>query len=301
MSPITIPGSYRQLYLNRIELALNFIDQNLASELDLSLVAQAANFSPYHFHRIFAALMDETPQDYISRLRVERAANYLSKTRSLSMTEIALACGFTSSSAFSRSFKKYFGVTASEYARLYLKQAAPAEKADVTPRWADQFAIPLPEINIRQSPPIHLAYFASRKGYATASVKAVWTRLFQWGKAHQLLTPETQLVAITFDDPDITPLHKCRYYACITVPESLTTDPAASFFDFPPHLCAVCRMVCEADQIQHAYRALYRHWLPDSGFILADLPPYEVYYDAPDVNPNSSKYVFDLCIPISLL
>jgi DNA gyrase inhibitor GyrI len=49
-----------------------------------------------------------------------------------------------------------------------------------------------------------------------------------------------------------------------------------------------------------AYRALYRDWLPDSGFLMTDLPPYEIYHNAPDVDP-ASKYVFDLCVPVEAL
>ncbi|PKO13201.1 MAG: hypothetical protein CVU39_20095 [Chloroflexi bacterium HGW-Chloroflexi-10] len=298
MPPFNIPIQYRQQYLNRIEMAMTFIDHNLTSDLDLASVAQAANFSPYHFHRIFSALTGETPQDYISRLRVERAANMLVKSPALSITEIAFACGYSSSSVFSRSFKKTFGVPASRYARTAPAELSGERKA-VNPHLPRQDNFVLPEIRIIRAAPLHLAYFSARKGYSEASTKAVWQKLFQWAQARQLLTPATQLVAISFDDPEITPRNKCRYYACIPVPADLPLNSGAGFFDYPEHLCAVCRLRCDVAEFPAAYRAFYRNWLPDSGFIMADFPPYEVYYDAPDINPGS-KYEFDLCVPISL-
>jgi AraC family transcriptional regulator len=130
-------------------------------------------------------------------------------------------------------------------------------------------------------------------------------RLFQWANARQelarqLRAGETRLIGISFDDPEITPLHKCRYFACMTVPPELTDDATAGFFDFPEHLCAVARVECESVQeIQQAYRSFYRSWLPDSGFLMADLPPYDIIYDAPDVTPGG-KYVFDLCVPVTV-
>lgn len=300
MPPFVIPGSYRQQYLKRLEVAMNYIDQNLAAPLDLETVAQIAGFSPYHFHRIFTALMDENPQDYVNRLRVERAANMLVKNRTQSVTEIAFACGFSSASAFSRSFKKYFGVTAREYIQIEVNRplAQRLAKSQFLSAGLENFH--LPGIDVRQTAPIHLAYFASRRGYHPDSTRAVWVRLFQWANAHQLLTPETKLVGISFDDPDITPLHKCRYYACMTMPPERTADSTASFFDYPAHLCAVARMHCDdVAQIQQAYRLFYRDWLPDSGFLMANLPPYEIIYDAPDVTPGG-QYVYDLCIPITV-
>lgn len=296
MPSFNIPVNYRALYVKRLEEALNFIDQNLTSDLDLSKVAGAAHFSPYHFHRIFCALMDETPQDYINRLRVERAANLLVKTSSLSITEIAFASGFSSLSAFSRSFKKTFGVSPRQY--LNRETALPAPVNRPSPLTSEpEPPIDMPDVKIVQSPPIHLAYFASRRGYDPQSVKTTWLKMFHWAEAHRLMTPETRLVAISYDDPEITPIKKCRYYACIPVPEEIKDDPSASFFDFPEHLCAVQRIECETDEYLAVYRRFYRYWMPGSGFVLTDYPPYEIYYDAPDVHPGS-KYVFDLCIPV---
>lgn len=296
MPPFALSVPYRQQYLQRMELAMNYVEQHLAEPLDLATIAQAANFSPYHFHRIFKALTGENPQDYINRLRLERAANLLIKSPARSITDIALSCGFSSSSAFSRSFKKHFGVSARDYAR----QPAPATLQPSMAEPEDP-ALGLPSVSVKKAGPLHLAYVASRHGYSPASTTAAWVKLFQWVNARQLLTPETRLVGISFDDPDITPRQRCRYFACMSMPPEQKGDTIVSIFDFPEHLCAVARITCPGvPQIQQAYRLLYRAWLPDSGFFMADLPPYEIIYDAPDVTPGG-QYVFDLCLPITVL
>ncbi len=290
--------SYRQQYLQRMELAMNYVEQHLAEPLDLATVAQAASFSPYHFHRIFKALTGENPQDYINRLRLERAANMLVKNPARSITDTALACGFSSSSAFSRSFKKHFGVTARDYARQPDSRGAPTAQPAAGPESPSAAA---PKVEVKRAGPLHLAYIPSRHGYHPESTKAAWVRLFQWANAHQRFTPETRLVGISFDDPEITPPHRCRYFACMTMPPEQQGDKVISIFDIPEHLCAAARITClEVAQIQQAYRMLYNTWLPDSGFFMADLPPYEIIYDAPDVTPGG-PYVFDLCIPITVM
>jgi AraC family transcriptional regulator len=286
---------YREQYRHRMEQASQYIQDNLSQPLCLDAVARAAGFSPFHFHRIFTAFVGENLQDYINRLRLERAANLLVKSPSLTITEVAFSCGFSSSSAFARSFRKYFGVTPSQYLSEYLNPKTPA--AWVTQRPAPAETVELPSIQVRPMPPMHLVCFPAVEGYAPHSIKQAWERLFHWAGARGLLDGRAQLIAVSYDDPQITPPKKCRYYACMTVPETLRSDAQVSFLDFPAHTCAVCRMDCDADQIQPVYRVLYRDWLPDSGFLLADLPPYEIYYNAPDNDP-ASKYVFDLCIPV---
>lgn len=90
---------------SRINRVMDFIDQNLEQPIELKDIAAVANFSPFHFHRIFTFLIGETPTDYIQRLRVEKAAWKLQKDPFPSITEIAYSCGFGSTSLFCRIFK----------------------------------------------------------------------------------------------------------------------------------------------------------------------------------------------------
>jgi AraC family transcriptional regulator len=73
-------------------------------------VARAARLSPYHFHRVFQVLVGETLAEFVKRLRLERALVVMARAPRSSLTTIALTCGFSSSSDFSRRFKqRYFG------------------------------------------------------------------------------------------------------------------------------------------------------------------------------------------------
>ena len=64
----------RSEYRSRMHRVLETIDRQLDLALDLETLAAEAHFSPFHFHRLFAAWMGETLGDYLRRRRVEVAA-----------------------------------------------------------------------------------------------------------------------------------------------------------------------------------------------------------------------------------
>lgn len=86
-------------YQQRIGLVLRHIEQNLDSRPDLDELARIACFSPYHFHRIFSAMVGESVAAYVRRLLLERAAMQLGHSPE-SVTQIALGAGYESVDAF---------------------------------------------------------------------------------------------------------------------------------------------------------------------------------------------------------
>ena len=76
----TTRQSTQQTYRNRILRVQLFIEEHLDEELALEQLARLAHFSPYHFHRVFRAMVGETVGEHVRRLRLERAALRLSST-----------------------------------------------------------------------------------------------------------------------------------------------------------------------------------------------------------------------------
>lgn len=100
-------------YIERTNAAIDFIVGNLDRDLTLDEVANVACFSSFHFHRIFRSMLGETLRQFIKRQRLERAMYLMSHAPKRSLTTIAFACGFSSSSDFSRSFKAHYGTAPS--------------------------------------------------------------------------------------------------------------------------------------------------------------------------------------------
>lgn len=113
------PSAPSALYLHQLEKALNYIDANLTRELTLDSIAQAAGMSRSHFSAVFKSMNGVTAWDYINNKRIELALHLLRQGR-LSITQIALECGYGTMANFNRSFKKVTHCTPSAYKKTLL-------------------------------------------------------------------------------------------------------------------------------------------------------------------------------------
>lgn len=89
-----------------------FIEENLASPLTLAELALQAGLSEFHFARMFKQSTRLAPHQYVMQRRMAKAEQ-LVRYSTQPLTDIALACGFNSSSHFSHRFKSVYGVTPS--------------------------------------------------------------------------------------------------------------------------------------------------------------------------------------------
>ena len=88
----------------------DYVESNLADDLDVSAMADVAALSPAHFARAFAATVGMTPFRYVIMRRLARARELLNRT-DRSAFNIALGLGFKSASHFTARFRREFGVT----------------------------------------------------------------------------------------------------------------------------------------------------------------------------------------------
>ncbi len=96
--------------LTQISPALRYIEEHYTEELRAASLARACGLSEVHFRRVFEAYMNMTPMDYVNLVRIQKACDLMSRKDS-SMDIIALECGFTSVSTFTRNFKKILNTT----------------------------------------------------------------------------------------------------------------------------------------------------------------------------------------------
>jgi transcriptional regulator GlxA family with amidase domain len=92
----------------RLRRLLLFMDSHLHERLDIAALATAEGISERELRRLCKAYLYTSPQNYHRTLRLERARLMLRQT-DLSITSVAANCGFTSSSDFSRAFRRKFG------------------------------------------------------------------------------------------------------------------------------------------------------------------------------------------------
>ena len=103
---------------------LERIEAELDTDLTLSALAAECGYSRAHFSRMFAAATGQTPHRYVLEQRLARAESLLPR-RSLSLLEIAFACGFSSHAHFSTAFRSRYGVSPSAYRLTLQNENAP--------------------------------------------------------------------------------------------------------------------------------------------------------------------------------
>ena len=102
-------------YFKRIYEVMDYVEQNLDKNLSLEDLSKMAFYSPFHFHRIFTVVTGETLNAFVIRKRIERIATELLTGKALPLNELADRYGFNASTSFSRSFKKFYGMSPTEF------------------------------------------------------------------------------------------------------------------------------------------------------------------------------------------
>lgn len=98
----------------RIEPAINYMNQYYKESIKLSQLANLCCMSPNYFHKIFRNTLNITPANYLTLLRMNAALQLLTD-RQQTIKSIAYELGFTDNAYFCRSFKKYYGISPKEY------------------------------------------------------------------------------------------------------------------------------------------------------------------------------------------
>jgi AraC family transcriptional regulator len=320
------PQSSRSEYSRRLQRVLDHIDQHLDEALDLEAVADVAHFSPFHFHRIFAAWMGETPADYLRGRRLDRAAEQLVTDRTASVLGVALSVGFGSGESLARAFKTRFGCTPTawraESASGRVKRLRSAQRRAATPdgnrgqflRKQDQMQGTVDaqhdrsdqyfaEINMRVKvvdfPSTRVA-FLRNVGPLGATVGKFWAdTVFPWMAANGL--SDRPRYGIGLDDPMTTEPAKLRYDACVEVPDGFVAKPPAGITVLPGGRYAVRSFKGTPATIGTAWMEVFRDWLPSSAMQMDSRPTIEYYPGGSTVDPKTGVFECELWVPVKPL
>jgi len=304
---MTVYSTQETIYHQRINAVISYVRENLEADLSLDKLASVAGFSPFHFHRIFKAITDETINELTLRLRLERAAALLRASPELSITDAAFACGFNAVATFSRAFKRQYGLPASRWDRQsHLKDSKidqhPAHFARYTieqlSAFAEQEAY---QVTLRTLPKQRLAYIRVYDSYGDFNrIKAAYERLLAWYWRRGGQLTQSTLYGMSQDDPSMTPPRLCRFDWCLRVPDHWQAEGEIDMIDFPA--CQVAIIRCQGDiaQEERVLQYLFRYWLPRSRYQPANLPGMEIYRRHP-AELGWETYDIDCALPVVAL
>lgn len=98
----------------KLNLATEFIEDNIERDLGLTEIAEAVDLSPFHFARSFKQATGVSPHQYLIKSRIERAKSLLAKSE-LPIVEVGFRVGFKNQSHFTTLFRRVTHLTPKAY------------------------------------------------------------------------------------------------------------------------------------------------------------------------------------------
>jgi len=283
--------STEQDYKRRILRVLIFIQNHLDEAVSLDELAALANFSPFHFHRVFTGMVGESVMEYVRRLRLERAACDLKNTRR-GVTAIAFDAGYETLDAFIRAFKVLFGVTPTAFRRSAQLPVAPSpvaglhydpdgEVTDFDPINTGGSAM---KVEVRSIPKMKVAFVRGIGPYSQ-SAGAAWGKLCSWAGPRGLIGPKTRFVGLSHDDPEVTAAEKIRYDACIILDRDITPEGDIGVQEIGGGSYAVTVHEGPYETMSKTYSRMCGEWIPKNGYRFLPGPSLEIYLNEPGSTP----------------
>ena len=100
----------------RLSRARDYVAAHYNERHSLETVASLSDFSPFYFNRLFARAFDETPHEFVTRLRIDQAKKLL-LAGNQSITDICFEIGYESLGSFSARFQSLVGLSPSAFRR----------------------------------------------------------------------------------------------------------------------------------------------------------------------------------------
>ncbi|PPK93923.1 AraC family transcriptional regulator [Nonlabens xylanidelens] len=293
-------------YQNRINRVFQYIDENLDSDLSLNTISDIAFFSPYHFHRIFKFITEETLNEYVTRRRIEKSALDLIH-KNVGISEISLKCGFNDNSSFTRAFKKYYGISPTEFRKQnpnkfskirQLESKNGQEYPDYDKYicvinnlkiWIKMNA----KIEIKEMPKMELAYVSS---IGPQNLGNAYQKLMQWTTPKGLMNEQTKMVTIYHDSFKVTEANKVRMSACILLNQSVETDGEIGLTSIKEGKFIVGSFEIGLNEFEKSWTGLFI-WMNENGYKKGEGNPFEIYHNNLNEHPQK-KAIVDFCIPI---
>ena len=275
-------------YVQRINKVVAYINNHLDETLDLKTLANEAALSDFHFHRIFKALKGEAIGGYITRLRLEATARLLRYT-ALTIEEIAFNIGYETSASLSKTFKKQYGISPTEYRTN--KDTYIMKKEIINPN----LALKAPKIVTLE--PKNLIYVALTGAYGSLDYGKAYEQLWAVIKAQKLFTKGIEPICISYDDPKITEGSLQRSDVCLAIHKSATPQEEVSCKTLAGGKYAVFFYQGSYENLSQVYDTAVR-WVIDRQYTLREEPFFEKYLNDARRTPKE-KLKTEIYIPIN--
>jgi len=251
-------------YKEHIQKAIDYIEDNLKYDINLSDCAKAAGYSLYHFLRIFKEVTKLTPADYIRKRRLSEIVKNIDGCRNLA--DIAFEYGFNSKENFIRAFKTEHHILPTEYKssknslKLYEKLSLEVKPFYITPE-------------IVRIEPFSLTVYKSDEEYPPH----FWNK-YNCKKLSKKLTGGKACCDYGVSEYN----GKLDYYIGVRTEDAKGDTSGTIKLSIPGGIYAVFTTPPSntydfVSSIQRTWQFIKDVWLPNSGYTRRNTPEFEVY------------------------
>ncbi len=262
----------------RLLRAIDYIETRLTEPLPLARLAGAVHLSPYHFSRMFRAIVGESVTSYVRRRRLTEAARRLIVGDDR-VIDLAVTYGFDSQAAFSRAFKRQFGVPPGQYRRcgrpMPWKYRHALTVDDL--KLDEEFRAMEPKIVTK--PAFQVMGLAGEFNRDTSeNIKALWQRFHgRVSEVKNAVGDHSYGMCVGAARDSFTYMAALEVSSLDDIPEGMTGRKVAA------QTYAVFTVKLAGEEPIHVemgrpMRHIWSTWLPNSGYVFAKAPDFE-YYD----------------------
>ena len=300
------------VYDTVIQSALDDIEKRITENVRVSELAHAANYSVYHFRRVFSEMTGMPISAYITRRKLEYALYELSKGKKV--IDVAVEYGFETHAGFTKAFKKCFGYPPSLY-RLHMSAKLP-EPITLTNLKYKYGGIKM-QVEIKEIKPFVVVGYASR--HKLPGIKNISNLPGFYDDAKKDYAAELNTLNHTY-----TKSRHCEVILCLDVDEehdvftymmgvgvdeadyNVPQRPGTYRHQMQGGLYAVFTTPWAGDDtllqtLKETWEQILSHWLPESQYEYDDTRlDYEYHDERAHPWLHDGKSCTDICIPIRM-
>lgn len=277
-------------WIERLNSAVNYIEENIRETIDLVEVSKIAGCSTYHFQRMFAYIADIPLSEYMRRRRMSLAAVDLQSGNEKVM-DISLKYGYDSPTAFNRAFKNVHGIAPSQAKEegTILKAFPPISfkitikgDSEMNYRIEKKEAFRIVGVSEPLETEIEKNFEIVPKMWGVAAMNGTIPRLAAMMEGRPL-----GLLGVSSCNES----ENWRYYVAVASSQPIESD--LDEYIVPSSTWAIFSGEGSNQSLQKLEKRIVTEWLPTSGYEYGNAPDIEVYLNA---DPENAKY--EMWIPV---
>lgn len=293
----------------KINKVIDHIEKNLCEEQPLEKLTAIAGLSKFHFHRTFKMITHETPNEYVNRKRIERIASLLINNTDQSISDLSYKYGFENLSTFSRSFKKYYGFSASELQKGIKNRTGldsfQNSKIGKTTILSDtylygakklrEWMLSNAKISVKFLPEITLAYV--RHWGSPYSIHEAFDKLLDWRKTVDNDLVGEDYFTIFHDNPSLTDEYKIQQSACVEIINKEVGKKEISVLHIPAQKYLIGKFELTDSEFEMAWNTMII-WINENNLNAKEGYRFERFLNS-SLFDVSANYQVEIGIPIS--